>query len=276
MTPAPGFAWTAQDFRSQLKKSSFAPGALLLSAPARADLEAFYAFCRAVDDCADDHPVPAAKAYLRAWKSALSRRPSPTSPLLVRELWRLSRSRAIPRSLFLDLIQGAEGDLKPVRLRDRRALELYCHRVAGVVGQACLPIFGLDLKRGRGYAEALGRAFQLINIVRDLKEDSARGRLYFALSDLKRHKVSAADFMAGRAGQSLIAEYAAYARSQLEAADRLAEGLPAPGLRPSRLMRRLYGALLDRMEDDGLKVFERRYRLSVLRKLAIVAGSLFP
>ena len=122
------------------------------------------------------------------------------------------------------------------------------------MGQACLPIFGLELRRGRAYAEALGRAFQLINIVRDAREDAARGRIYFALADLKRHGLSEKAFLAGQGAQALLQDYALRAKAGLAKADQLARSLPASGIRPSRMMRRLYGALLEAMLADGVKV----------------------
>jgi phytoene synthase len=263
---APGFAWGWEDFRRELKKSSFAPGAIFLNAEARRDLEVFYAFCRAVDDSADEFGPAKGRCFLGLWRAALKKKPGKEGPLLARELWRLSSERGIPRALLLELIQGAESDLRPkVAFKTRRELLLYCHRVAGVVGQACLPIFGVSLKSGAEYAEALGLAFQLINIVRDAKEDAAQGRCYFAEEDLRRF---------GQSG--VIAEYASLAKAALAKADSLALRLPFAPLRPSRLMRALYGELLEQMISDGLRVHEKRYRLGALRKAGLIFRSLWP
>jgi phytoene synthase len=262
---APGFDWTREDYRRELKRSSFAPGAMLLNKAARLDLEVFYAFCRAVDDSADEFGQSEGRAYLAAWKKAVSGKPRPAAPLLVRDLYELCKRRRIPPRLLHELIAGAQSDLRhKVGFKTRRELMQYCHRVAGVVGQACLPIFGIELKAGAEYAEALGRAFQLINIIRDAEEDARRGRDYFATQDLRQ--------LGSR--QALVAAYAGLAGQELARADALSQGLPAKGLRPSRLMAALYGELLQVMLKDGLQVYEKRYRLSAAKKMWIVLKSL--
>jgi phytoene synthase len=265
LNKVPGFSWTRDDFRRQLKKSTFAPGARFLSFASQRDLEVFYAFCRAVDDSADDYGPAKGRRYLAAWKKALARRPGPGAPLLVVEVWRLCGERGIPMALLRELIKGAESDLRPkVSFKTRGELLLYCHRVAGVVGQACLPIFGVPLEKGAAYAESLGLAFQLINIVRDAKEDAHHGRCYFAQDDLKRLGSE----------QAVAALYAKLALDALALSDALAATLPSRPLRPSRLMRALYGELLRTMLADGLRVREKRYRLGNFKKAWIILKSL--
>jgi phytoene synthase len=267
----PGFEFGPEDFSKALKSSSFAPAALVLNSKRRKDLEIFYAFCRVVDDCADEYPAAEGRRYLKAWQKALAKAPAMKAPLLQRELWRLSTEYGIPVALFRDLILGALSDLRPrVRFAKAADLDLYIHRVAGVVGQACLPLFGVDLKAGKAYAEALGRAFQLINIVRDAKEDAGRGRLYFCLEDLRKHGVNEKAALKGAGMQPLLLDYARRSQEALRDAQKLAEGLPKAGLRPSRMMRKVYAGLLDEMLADGLKVFEKRYSLSAPKKLWLV------
>jgi phytoene/squalene synthetase len=257
----PGFAWTRQDFKAQLKGSSFFLGSLFLDPRARADMAVFYSYCRAIDDCADEFKAPDAKKHLARWQGLLKKKPSPESPLLWQCLWELCMRREIPVNLLQTLLEGAKSDLRPkVRFKGRKELFQYCHQVAGVVGQACLPIFGIPLHEGAPYAEALGRAFQLINILRDVSEDAARGRDYFAQADRRRYA-------------SELELYQAYDGLAMEAfreADRLAASLPPQGLRPSRMMRRIYGRLLERMREDGFRVREKRYRLSSLEKFFLV------
>jgi phytoene synthase len=275
MVMAPGFGWSREEWEDQLRKSSFAPGALLLDRQSRADLVVLYAFCRAIDDCADEFGRAEGRSYLSQWKKALAGR-NPQAPDLVRELKAMADRRGLEPGLLAELIRGAESDLRPkVRFKDRRELSLYCHRVAGVVGVACLPLFGVDLAAGRRYAETLGRAFQLINILRDAAEDAGNGRLYFALSDLKRHGVSEREALSGHRMAGVLADYAAWARAELQTAGDLARALPKRGMRPSRMMRLLYGEILDQMKADGLKVYEKCYRLGRARKLCLVARGLF-
>ncbi len=262
-----------------IKRSSFGPGALFLDRQARADLGVYYAYCRAVDDCADEFAPAAARAHLARWRKELDalHRGRPASAL-GQALGELCLRRGIPAGLLDDLWEGARHDAQP-RVRFRRYAELrrYCYQVAGSVGLYCLPIFGLDLKAGSTYALALGEAFQLINILRDLREDAQRGRLYFALEDLALHGLSERELLAGRGGERaerLFHDYAWRARACLRRADEEAKALPADGLRPSRLMRALYGELLEAMAADGFRVYTHRYSLSPARKLLIVGQAL--
>jgi phytoene synthase len=261
---------------AQMQASSFGPGAWFLDKQARADLALYYGFCRAIDDCADEYKPAEAKRHLAAWKKELAalHKGRPGTPMGL-ALAELCVRRGIPAGLMDDLWLGAASDAKPaVRLKRYHDVRAYCYRVAGSVGIACLPIFGLPLEGATPFALALGEAFQLINIVRDAREDAQRGRLYFALEDLKAHGVSPAAWMAGQGGepaQALLRDYAGRARHALERADAAMVGLDGKALRAPRLMRALYGGLLDRMQADGLKVFEKRYRLGKARKLWILA-----
>jgi phytoene synthase len=264
---------------AQMKASSFGPGAWFLDRQARADLALYYGFCRAIDDCADEYKPAEAKRHLAAWKLELAalHRGRPASPMGL-ALAELCVRRGIPAGLLDDLWLGAASDTRPsVRFKRYHDVRAYCYRVAGSVGIACLPIFGLPLEAATPYALALGEAFQLINIVRDAREDAQRGRLYFALEDLKAHGLKAADFLAGQAGprgQVLLADYAERARHALARADAASAGLDRRALRAPRLMRALYGRLLDGMRADGLRVFEKRYRLDKARKLMILARAM--
>jgi phytoene synthase len=260
---------------AQMKASSFGPGAWFLDQQARADLALYYGFCRAIDDCADEYKPADAKRHLAAWKKELAalHRGKPASPMGL-ALAELCVRRGIPAGLLDDLWLGAASDTRPaVRFKRYHDVRAYCYRVAGSVGIACLPIFGLPLEAATPYALALGEAFQLINIVRDAREDAGRGRLYFALEDLKAHGLAPAEFLDGHGGartQALLADYAARADAALARADAACAGLDRRALRAPRLMRALYGRLLQDMRADGLRVFERRYRLGKARKLAIL------
>jgi len=281
---APGFEWGKADYARQLQRSSFAAGAWLLEPQARADLRVFYAYCRAIDDCADEFSPAQARIYLGQWSKALgaafkSRQRKARQgqhPQLLADLAEMCGRRGLPLSLLRELLLGALSDARPrVRFETRSQLELYMRRVAGSVGEACLPLFGLDRKAAKAYADALGLAFQYINVVRDAAEDAGKGRLYFALADLKRHGISPAQALAGQGMQPLLAEYGQRARQALELASRLSQALPRKGLRPSRMMRVVYSDLLDRMEKDGYQVFSKRYRASKRAKLgALISGLL--
>ena len=263
-----------------LKRSSFGSGALLLGAQERQDLALYYAYCRAIDDCADEFAPAQARQHLKLWQAELTalHQGRPRSPL-AQGLAELLLRRKIPAGLLDDLWQGAWSDARAqVRFKRWHDLHRYCYQVAGSVGLVCLPIFGLDLQSGGRYALALGEALQLINILRDVKEDVAKGRLYFAQEDLRAVGLSDADFMQDRHAdgqQRLFAYYAARARAALAVADAEARTLPSAGLRPSRIMRAVYGDLLTMMEADGFQVREKRYRLPWWRKQRAVLSALW-
>lgn len=268
--PTPGLG-LGQDWSAVLKRSTFGPSVLLLPARARADLALFYGFCRAIDDCADEFDPRDARGHLDLWRRelALLRRGRPASDL-GKGLLELCSRRGIPEGLLMDLWRGAASDAVPrVRFRTWAQLRSYCYHVAGSVGLVCLPIFGLDPRSVRDYALDLGEAFQIINILRDAREDAGRGRLYFAQDDLRAFGLREEEFMGGRGGaraERLIHAYAWRARAALARADQAVLGLPAKGLRPTRVMRALYTGLLEAMAADSFRVFELRYSLGPWRK----------
>lgn len=277
MNPTPGLTGQS-DWAAVMKQSSFGPGALLLGKQARFDLAVFYAYCRAIDDCADEFAAPEARRHLQRWKAVLGGKPAPVQAPLPPALLELCKRRAIPKQLLLDLWQGAWADAHPpVRFKTFAQVQGYAYRVAGAVGLACLPIFGVDIEKGRAFAVNLGEAFQLINIIRDAAEDAAHGRLYVALDDLKDHGLDAKAFMSGAGGvkaERLFTTYAWRARQALARAEAGAVGLPKSALRTPLLMRALYEHLLEVMSNDRFQVFAKRYKLRGPRKRHIVATAL--
>lgn len=266
----PGFEKDGARLLASVHKSSFGPALWMLDAQARRDLAVYYAFCRAVDDSADDFGPAEARRHTATWARALVslkslRRSGAPLPLALAEL---CQRRSIPLSLPRQLVRGAQADARgALRLRGPKDLEHYCQQVAGSVGEACLPIFGVGLSEGARFARALGRALQLINIVRDVAEDAKRGRVYFSAADLRRHGLREKDVLQGGAKlQPLLRAYAVWARASLSEAAAAARKLPSARLRSPLLMRDAYAALLGRMEADGLRVFERRYRLPLWQR----------
>lgn len=277
MNPTPGLGGSS-DWAEVMKQSSFGPGALLLRRQARHDLAVFYAYCRAIDDCADEFEAPEARKHLLRWKDVLGGKPAPLAAPLPPALMEVCRRREIPLALLQDLWQGAWADAHPpVRFKTFAQVQGYAYRVAGAVGLACLPIFGVGIKEGREFAVNLGEAFQLINIIRDVAEDAAHGRLYVGLDDLRDHGLDAATFMAGEGGvraERLFNTYAWRARQAFARAEAGAVGLPRGPLRTPLLMRALYEHLLEVMSADRFQVFKKRYKLRSARKRHIVATAL--
>ncbi|MFZ4482668.1 MAG: phytoene/squalene synthase family protein [Chthoniobacterales bacterium] len=257
-------------------RSSFAPAFRLLPSARRHDLEILYAFCRRVDDLADDAiPGPGALRLeaLAAWRDGFR---DPGRAGLPDNLREMVQRRRLDPAIFLELLEGVATDLStPVRMPTRADLDLYCHRVAGTVGLLCLPIFGANPQRAAAYAETLGRALQYTNILRDTASDWQRGRLYYALDELAADGIDADDFFRrDQKRQAFLQRFAAEnARLYAEAA-RLQPADDRRALRPARLMGAVYAQLLGKMLGDGLRVVEVRYRLSTAEKITALAAAL--
>lgn len=257
-------------------KSSFRPAFFFLSRARRHDLATLYAFCRKADDIADagDYPPEMRREALEAWRKAFRPEGGASLP---RELQELIARRKLPQKFFLELLDGVETDLeKPVRMATRAALDLYCHRVAGAVGLLCLPVFGADPDRAAPYAEALGRALQHTNILRDTASDLRRGRIYYPLDELRSAGLDEEGFLApSEARQTYLENFAARADQEFRCAAALSPASDRRALRPARVMAAVYAALLAKMRREGIPVSEKRMRLTGAEKVRAVAGALF-
>jgi 15-cis-phytoene synthase len=241
----------------------------------RNDMRVFYAFCRVVDDLADEPglPMESRHAGLLAWKAALGNQSASASdPPLAQPLRAVFARHSVPLSWAVEVVSGCEMDLVGTRYRTWEDLRKYCYRVASAVGLVSARIFG-----GRGcevYAEELGLALQLTNILRDSAEDfSVSGRVYFPEEDLLRFGVEPGSWVKSEAAgwRALMQFQVARAREHYAAA---VSSLPATQRRvmvAAEIMRKVYGTLLDRMELDGFRVWEREYRLSRRRKAWLAA-----
>jgi phytoene synthase len=184
-----------EESRSITRKSAsnLALAFVLLPKAKRDGMTALYAFCREVDDVADDDLVPAhlRRASLAAWREDIARAchgDRPEFPVN-RELQPVIAAHQLPFALFDELIRGVEMDLDINRYETHEQLEQYCYRVASVVGLLSIEIFGYTNPACRDYANHLGKALQLTNILRDVRTDAERGRIYLPLSELARFKV---------------------------------------------------------------------------------------
>jgi phytoene synthase len=165
-----------------------------------------------------------------------------------------------------------EMDLTQTRYLDWKGLERYCHRVAGVVGLLAARIFGYQEPRTLEYAHALGIAFQLTNIIRDVGEDARKNRIYLPMDDLQKFGVPAADILGMRqtdAFRTLMQFQAERARSHYEEAFRALPATDRKAQRPGLIMAAIYRALLEEIERDGFSVLTRRISLTPLRKFWI-------
>lgn len=253
---------------------NFAYGIMVLPPAKRRAIAAIYAFAREVDDVADGGlRVEDKRARLEELRTALDD-PAPTRTMLVA----LADARArygIPREALSALVDGGLQDTEQSRYADFAELRGYCEKVAGAVGLACLPVYGsTDVERAR----TLGIALQLINIMRDVREDWELGRVYLAQDELAAHGVSEDDLAAGRVTpgwRSLMAEQAVRARAHLEDGLGLLDSLDRRSALCVGTFAGLYRSTLDRIEVNGYDVFGEKTRLSTPAKLAVVARGLF-
>ena len=246
-------------------KSNLAFALASLPENRRDDMIRFYAFCRVVDDIADDESVPLEQRerLLARWRAAVAGPVADEDPL-AGEIRALATKYAVPTDRFDEIIHGMMMDLQAQRFATATDLEAYCHLVASVVGLVSIEIFGYQDPGCRDYALALGQALQWTNIMRDVAEDARAGRVYLPIDDLARFQLTEADILAGVEDDRFLAlmefEYArteGYYRKAMEylpPRDRKA-------MVAAETMRRIYHALLLKMRADGFRVFSKRYRL---------------
>ena len=254
--------------------SSFYYSFLFLPTERRRAITALYAFCREVDDIADEvKDVGIARTKLAWWRTEVANlfAGHPHHPV-TKALAPFVGPFRLDAGRMNEIIDGMEMDLDHHRYADFEGLKLYCHRAAGVVGQLSASIFGFANAATLEYAEALGMAFQLTNIIRDVGEDARRGRVYLPADELARFDMTAEDIAARRAGprfQELMAFQADRAQSYYDLAF---SRLPAEDRRSQRaglIMAAIYRTLLEEIRRDGFKVLDQRVALTPLRKLWI-------
>lgn len=243
----------------------------------RAAMCAIYAFMRRSDDIADGAANPAvAREGLRDWRvmvDAALLGKNAGDPILPALADTVQRYRIEPRH-FHELLDGTEMDQSKTRYETFDELYRYCYHVASVVGLVVLPIFGYRDKAALVPAEACGIAFQLTNILRDVKEDAGLGRLYLPGEDLRRFGVQEADVMNHRATPQffeLMKFEAARARDYYAKARPLLEMIDPDSRATLAVMMAIYGGILDKIQRVQYRVFDERVRLSTLEKLLIVA-----
>jgi len=251
---------------------NFAYGIMVLPRPKRRAIAAIYAFARRVDDIADgDLADDEKRARLDRLHAGLDAVPS--DPVLVALADARSRY-PIPAAALHELVDGGLRDTEQQRYADFEELLTYCRLVAGAVGVACIAVYGSDdVER----AQSLGVALQLINIMRDVREDWQLGRVYLPQDELAGYGVSEEDIALGRvtpAWRALMAFQASRARAYLEEGLELLDSLDGRSAACVGTFAGLYRATLDRIEARGFDVFDGAVRLSPLTKLRIVGARL--
>lgn len=238
----------------------------LLPPSRRQAMEAVYAYCRAVDDVADDGArggARGAREELLRWRGEVQRmvRGYPIHPIAVALQPVLERHR-IPAEYLEKLIRGVEMDLDPRPFQGFSQLRVYCEHVASVVGLISVRVFGCQNPQADRYARTLGIALQLTNILRDLKADAARGRCYLPQEDLKRFGFSQEEIAEGKRTElffRMMAFECERAKDYFrQAGEALEESGQARRLLPARIMGRIYRRLLARIEAAHYDVFSSR------------------
>ncbi len=272
-----------QHSRAITKKSAsnLALAFVLLPRARRDAMSALYAFCREVDDVADEDaaPVAARRARLAEWRADVQRACANQSPAFPvnRELQPVIREFNLRFELFDDLIQGCEMDLDRKRYEDFPALEKYCYHVALVVGLLSIEIFGYQNPASRDYAVYLGKALQLTNILRDVKTDAARGRIYLPQSELQRFNVAEAEILNASYSDrycALAGGVAARAKEFYQLAQKTLPGEDRRSMVAAELMGSVYWQLLQKLERGKFDVFgSKPPKLSKPHKLALIFQS---
>lgn len=264
------------------KSSSFAPAFWLLGPRRRAALAAVYAIAREVDDAVDEVGLDGkdpdrARKILAAWRAVLSG--GPVTEQISLTVWRpLQRALTlfpIDRKNLLELVDGVERDLTQTRYETWDDVKSYCYGVAGTVGLACLPIFGLDPVRHRDFAVLLGQAVQMVNILRDVKVDALRDRIYLPQEDLRRFNLGDSEILGliyNDPFRCLMKFESDRVKSLFQSALSSLPPQSRSAARPALVMGRLYRRLLDKLERRQFQIFTTRPRLTLLEKIVSLVG----
>ena len=264
---------------TQRSASNLARAFILLPKAKREGMSALYAFCREVDDVADDESVPVdnRRRQLLAWREDVEKACDGRNPefRVNCELQAVIRRHPGLRfELFDDLIRGVEMDLDIKRYQSYSELEQYCYRVASVVGLLSIEIFGYTNPRTRDYAVHLGKALQLTNILRDVRTDAERGRIYFPLDELARFRVAESEILNGDYSprfRELAASMSGRAKHYYTLAREALPQEDGRAMAAAELMGSVYWRLLKKLEGHQFNVFgPEPTRVSKSQKILLI------
>jgi 15-cis-phytoene synthase len=264
---------------TRASKSNLALAFITMSGARRRDITTFYAFCRVIDDIADERNRDAEtkRRELTEWRRSLRETFSGELALAksVREL--MTRYPITPEMLET-IIDGVEMDIDIERYATFEELRVYCYRVASAVGLVSIEIFGYRNPRCRDYAIALGLALQMTNIIRDIAVDLDAGRIYLPAEDLKRFNYSERDLQE-RVYDAHFLELMSYEAARAEKffaeAARLLPKEDRRAMLPAEIMRSVYQVLLEKIKRDNFRLFEKQYRLGRVEKMGRIMSQLF-
>ena len=238
-------------------------------------MNTIYAFCRKTDDIVDDDTITkrSKQDHLNEWKKSLQDAFIKKSNIeLLNELKLCVDEFNIPQKPFFDLIEGMELDLVQDRFKNFESLKDYCYKAASTVGLMTIPVFGYKKKETVDYAINLGIALQLTNIIRDVKTDSLRGRIYLPLEDLESFNYSEEELFNGTYNEQFI-ELMSFqtkrARAYYNEANKNLLSQDKSTMFTARAMQYIYYRLLDKIEQEKYNVFNKKIRVSNFNKLFI-------
>lgn len=260
-------------------KSNLAFALSCLPKQRKRDMVIFYAFCRVIDDLADDLDAPLSERAegLATWRQGIEN--GFTHPdELQRDVLGVIERYNISKRPFLDLIDGCSSDLEPQRFDTWEDLKKYTYRVASCVGVISVQIFGCTHPDSEKYAIALGHALQLTNILRDVEEDLRKdGRIYLPTDDFSRFDYTEDELKKHIHNESFVAMMSSHADKAdglyREAVNYL-QPQDSKALKAAEAMRKIYHTLLNKMREDHFRVFTQRYALSKSKKTAILLSTL--
>jgi phytoene synthase len=252
--------------------SSFYYSFLFLPPERRRAITALYALCREVDDTVDEcTDAQVARTKLSWWRKEIAAMEAgaPSHPVTL-ALQPHLQAYSIKVKHLLAIVDGMEMDLDQTRYLDYPGLQRYCWHVASVVGILSASIFGSTRPETLQYAEKLGLAFQLTNIIRDVGEDARKGRIYLPVNELQQFQVTAADILNARHSENFVKLMQFQAQRAHKAYDEAFALLPKEdrrAQRPGLIMASIYRSLLLEIERDGFHVLNQRISLTPIRKL---------
>ena len=263
---------------AKTSKSSFYYAFNLLPEEKRDAMNTVYAFCRKTDDIVDEGGDTDEVKYekLRKWRIELERAFSGQSDYsLLNKLGKTIHNFNIPYEPFFELLKGMEMDLQNQRYLTFDDLRLYCYRVASTVGLMCIEIFGYKHKSAKEFAVNLGIALQLTNILRDIKKDSLKGRIYLPQEDLKRFSYSEDDIFKQKYDQRFIN----LMKYEVERAEKFFEVATVnldlddkKAMFAARAMQHIYKRLLEKIIDAEYNIYQKNIRVSSFEKVGISLG----
>ena len=260
------------------KKSSFGPAFLFLDKRRRSALAVYYAFCRLMDDIADEPEIQDKNKQLAFWQAEIKRvyDKNATAPL-GRELEKLVTDFNLTQDRFVWLIEGMQADVQGRTYQTFEELEWYLWRVAGIVGLTTLDIIGIKGPKAQDLAKALGFAVQITNIIRDVYEDAQLGRVYLPQDLLAKHHLTAQDILQGVQPEQIapvLQEFAQKANAFYQQAHQILCTLPKRKILPCRIMGFVYRQNLAKIEKTGFR-FNKALKLSKPEKIKYSIYALF-